>query len=83
MAVVSVSVVVSVITMLSVVIMLGVVSIMAVVIVVATIMVVVCHWTWTRQAHHGEDDGGGQIEYGGVVEQVCRVDPVQPGSDDG
>ena len=74
---VSVSVVVSVITML------GVVIIMAVVIVVATIMVVVCHWIWTRQAHHGEDDGGGQIEYGGVVEQVCRVDPVQPGSDDG
>ncbi len=82
------SVVVSVITMLSVVIvvatiMVVVVIIMAVVIVVATIMVVVCHWTWTRQAHHGEDDGGGQIEYGGVVEQVCRVDPVQPGSDDG
>lgn len=47
-----------------------------------TVMVVVVG-CWLGKPHQGQNHNGGDIQGGGVVEQVVGVDAVKPTGDDG
>ena len=79
---VPVSAAVVVVMSMSAVAVVVVMSVSAAAVVVVTAVMVV-NWSQLRQAHQREDDRRRQVQHRRVVEQVVKVDPVQPTGNEG